>query len=86
MFDHQNLSVDDFSKTITKISPQEKNFLTLITNRDKFLNPLKNSLNHHFGIPPDVLKKMDFANLSMKDILEIYMITGGNPDIAKLNF
>ena len=83
----ESLSVTVFSSTIIpQLSNPEKQFIKEMTDVTKFLNPLKNSLQHYFWMPNEFLKHLNFTNLSIKDLFEIYMITGWQSNIAALNF
>lgn len=82
---HEKLSVKSFS-SISKLSESEKQFFNWMKDEKTFLNPLINSLQHSFWLPNEFVKKMNFENLTIKDLFELYMITWWQPDVTQLNF
>ncbi|MFO0763422.1 MAG: hypothetical protein U0518_00930 [Candidatus Gracilibacteria bacterium] len=81
----RDLTVTQFLNTVTDINSGEKQFVVDMANPEKFLNPFRNSIAREFGCTQDLLNLLGPDTMTMKDLFEIYMITGGNPNAGALS-
>lgn len=63
----------------------EQKFADNFSNPDNFLIPLQNSLKQKFGYSDSLVAELSPSKLKVRDLFDIYMITGGKTSIDQLN-
>jgi len=63
----------------------EQKFADNFSNPDNFLIPLQNSLKQKFGYSDSLIAELSPSKLKVRDLFDIYMITGGKTSIDQLN-